>query len=183
LWSFTTGGQILSSPAIGADGTVFFASLDGNLYALQPDGSERWRFHTGGVTDSSPVLDESGNLYLTVGACILSFDRNGKKRWDDCSPVTIDGAPAVAASGAVYCPLPWRRLVAFQNNRPELWNFSTDANITTSPVIDSSGTIYVCDGKFLYAINSANGLAPPAKSSWPMFRANARHTGRVQSVN
>ena len=24
---------------------------------------------------------------------------------------------------------------------------------------------------------------PLAKSSWPMFRANPRHTGRVQSVN
>jgi len=31
-------GQILSSPAIGSDGTVFFTSLDGNLYALKPDG-------------------------------------------------------------------------------------------------------------------------------------------------
>jgi hypothetical protein len=41
----------------------------------------------------------------------------------------------------------------------------------------------VCDGQYLRAINSTNGLAPPAKSSWPMFRANARHTGRVQSVN
>ena len=57
------------------------------------------------------------------------------------------------------------------------------ANVAASPVIDGGGTIYACDGKFLYAINSTNGLAPPAKSSWPMFRANARHTGRVQSVN
>jgi len=118
-----------------------------------------------------------------VGACVLSVDRNGKKRWDCCSPVTINATPAVAGGGAVYFSAPWRSLFAFQNDHTDLWHFSTDANITTSLVIDGSGTIYVCDGKFLYAINSANGLAPPAKSSWPMFRANARHTGRVQSEN
>jgi outer membrane protein assembly factor BamB len=183
LWSFTTGGQIISSPAIGTDGTVFFTSLDGNLYALRPDGSECWRLHTGGATDSSPALDENGNLFLAVGACIWSVDRNGKKRWDWCSPVTIDASPAVAAGNAVYFSAPWRSLFAFQNDRADLWHFSTEGNLTTSPVIDGGGTIYVCDGKYLYAINSTNGLAPPAKSSWPMFRANARHTGRVQRVN
>jgi len=26
-------------------------------------------------------------------------------------------------------------------------------------------------------------LGPPTKSSWPMFPADARHTGRVQSAN
>jgi len=34
----------------------------------------------------------------------------------------------------------------------------------------------------LHAINSADRLAPPAKSSWPMFRANARHIGRVATT-
>jgi outer membrane protein assembly factor BamB len=120
---------------------------------------------------------------MTVGACILSVDRNGKKRWDWCSPVTIEGAPAVAASGAIYFPAPWRSLFAFQNDHTDLWHYSTDGNLSTSPVIDGDGTIYVSDGKFLYAINSTNGLAPPAKSSWPMFRASARHTGRAQNVN
>ena len=182
-WSFTTGAPIISSPAINSDGTIYFTSTDGNLYTLRPDGSEQWRLRTGGTTESSPVLDASGNLYLAVGACILSVDRNGKKRWDWCSPVAIDATPAVAANDEVYFSAPWRSLFAFQNDRTVLWRFSTEANLVASPVIGNDGTIYVCDGPFLHAINSTNGLAPPAKSSWPMFRANARHTGRVQSVN
>jgi len=180
-WSFSTGGPIVSSPAIGSDGTIYFTSTDGNLYALRPDGSELWRLHTGGATESSPVLDENGNLYLAVGPCILSVDRNGKKRWDWCSPVPIDATPAVAADGAIYFAAPWRSLFAFQNDRTDLWHVSTIANIIASPMIGNDGTVYVCDGQFLYAINSTNHLAPPAKSSWPMFRANPRHTGRVQN--
>ena len=183
LWSFATGGPIISSPAVGMDGTVFFTSLDGNLYAVGPEGSERWRLHTGGTTESSPVLDEKDNIYLAVGACIWSVDRNGKKRWDWCSPVAIDASLAVAADGAIYCPAPWRSLFTFRNDRKELWRFSTDGNLSASPVIDAGGTLYLCDGINLRAINSTNGLAPPAKSSWPMFRADARHTGRVQNVN
>ncbi len=33
-WSFQTGNQVHSSPAIGADGTVYVGSYDGKLYAI-----------------------------------------------------------------------------------------------------------------------------------------------------
>ncbi|MEE8190573.1 MAG: PQQ-binding-like beta-propeller repeat protein, partial [Candidatus Scalindua sediminis] len=33
-WSFTTGGAIKSSPAIGLDRTIYFGSSDGNFYAV-----------------------------------------------------------------------------------------------------------------------------------------------------
>jgi outer membrane protein assembly factor BamB len=185
LWSFNTGGQIISSPAVGMDGTVFFTSLDGNLYALGPEGSERWRLHTGGTTESSPVLDENENLYLAVNTCVWSVDRNGKKRWDWCAsayPIKA-AAAAVAANGLVYFSVTWRNLFAFRSDGAELWHLEMLDSLVASPVIDGSGTIYICDSASLRAINSTNGLAPPAKSSWPMFRANARHTGRAQNVN
>jgi outer membrane protein assembly factor BamB len=184
-WTFLSGGEIISSPAIAADGTIYFTSTDGNLYALHPDGTERWRFSTGGVTEgvteSSPVLDETGNIYLAVGPCIVSVGPDGKKRWNWCSSVSINAAPAVAASGGIYCSAPWRRLFAFRQDRAELWHVDTELNLSASPVIGDNGNIYACDGKWLYAIVPPGNPAPPAKSSWPMFRADARHTGRVRN--
>jgi hypothetical protein len=54
-------------------------------------------------------------------------------------------------------------------------------------VVADNGSIYISATYNLYgfshAMNSTNQLVPPAKSSWPMFRANAQHTGRVQKVN
>jgi len=35
----------------------------------------------------------------------------------------------------------------------------------------------------LYAVTPPGSPAPLAKSSWPMFRGNPRHTGRVPTVN
>ena len=37
LWEFKTGGGVLSSPAIGSDGTVYFGSVDNKLYAIKTD--------------------------------------------------------------------------------------------------------------------------------------------------
>jgi len=34
-WSYTTSGAVVSSPAIDADGTIYFGSIDGNLYAIK----------------------------------------------------------------------------------------------------------------------------------------------------
>jgi outer membrane protein assembly factor BamB len=183
LWSFTTGAPIISSPAINSDGTIYFTSTDGNLYALRPDGSELWRLHTDGATESSPVLDDNGNLYLSVNPWNVSIGPDGKIRWRWGTAVPVDASPAVAANGEIYFPAPWRRLFALQRNGTELWHVDTTGNLVASPVIGADGTVYVSDGRFLCAINSTNGLAPPAKSSWPMFHADVRHTGRVQIVN
>jgi outer membrane protein assembly factor BamB len=178
-WSFTTGGQIISSPAIGRDGTVYFTALDGNLYALRADGTERWRLHTGGATESSPVVDKDGNVYVSVNECLFSFTREGTNRWAWCGALDNTGAVAIAADGLVYFPKPWRALSALKPDGTEQWLAGTIWNISSSPIIGNDGTIYVRDARCLYAINSTNSLAPPAKSSWPMWRANARHTGQV----
>ena len=34
LWKFETGGPVISSPAIGSDGTVYVGSFDKKLYAI-----------------------------------------------------------------------------------------------------------------------------------------------------
>jgi outer membrane protein assembly factor BamB len=59
-----------------------------------------------------------------------------------------------------------------------LWEFVTGSSVASSPAIGSDGTVYVGSfNKKLYAIKSdSKGLA---KSPWPMFGQNARHTGRV----
>ena len=37
LWEFETGGYVISSPAIGSDGTVYVGSSDNKLYAIKTD--------------------------------------------------------------------------------------------------------------------------------------------------
>jgi hypothetical protein len=47
-WSFATAGTVGDS-AIGSDGTIYVGSADHNLYAVNPDGSQKCKFMTGGT--------------------------------------------------------------------------------------------------------------------------------------
>jgi len=65
-WTFVTGGYVGSSPAIGADGTIYIGSRDTNVYAINPDGSKKWEFATGGDVKSSPAIGADGTIYVAV---------------------------------------------------------------------------------------------------------------------
>lgn len=39
-WTFQTGNNVNSSPAIGVDGIIYVGSDDAKLYAVNPDGTE-----------------------------------------------------------------------------------------------------------------------------------------------
>ena len=182
-WSFTTGGPITSSPAIGSDGTVYFTSTDGNLYALKTDGTERWRLHTDGFTESSPVLDALGDIYLAANYARTGVSADGKKNRDYGSPLLIDFSPAATANSLVCSAVAWGNLAAFDAQGRIIWSVDMSTNgiiPNSSPAIGADGVIYVGDGRTLYSFAATNA-APLAKSPWPMFRANARHTGRVQN--
>ena len=40
--------------------------MDGTLYALNPDGTLRWKFATGGNIESSPAIGEDGTIYFAA---------------------------------------------------------------------------------------------------------------------
>ena len=118
-WSFPTNDHIYSSAALGEDSNgktnaVYFASADGNIYALRPDGTLAWRYDTGDAVRSSPVLgrSEDGKDILYVGSgngflyAINAAD--GSLRWRyDTTPSDseladrndLNGSPALGQTG------------------------------------------------------------------------------------
>jgi outer membrane protein assembly factor BamB len=177
-WTFLTGAEVTSSPAIGEDGDVYFSSTDGNLYRLKADGTERWHCRIGGGSDGSPVLTDDGNVAIAAGQKNIFISPAGTILWSSESPCWIDETPAVAL-GTVCFSAPWRRLGAIQPTSTRiLWEGPALQNLSSSPVITSQGRIYFCCGPYVQALQPPVALLP-AKSTWPMFRANPRHTGRV----
>ena len=181
-WKFATGAPIEISPTIAADGSVYFGSTDGNLFALRPDGTERWRLHTSSYTSASPVLDAAGNLYLAASKDHLSVAPDGKLRWTFGSDVPMDMAKLIAADGRIYGSVPWLHLGVSDRNGKLAWGFKMENNLQSAPNLGCDGMIYGTDGIFLYALRPSNP-AVLEKSSWPMWRANPQHNGRVQKGN
>jgi len=178
-WKFLTGAEIDISPTIAADGTVYFGSTDGNLYALHPDGTEAWRLRTGSFTASPPVLDADGNLYLAASRKHISVTPEGKLRWEHGTDVPMDMAELVAANGWIYCVVPWLHMGFSDREGKFDWGYQLSFNASAAPNISSTGIIYACDGQYIYALQPAKPAALE-KSTWPMWRANPQHTGRVQ---
>ena len=106
-----------------------------------------------------------------------------------CPPASTTARPSpvttAAVTGRVYWSRPWRTLQAFDATHADtgdaavLWTAATEFNLSSSPVVGADGMVYFMGDSYLYAVSPVGPGLPPAKSSWPMFRANARHTGRV----
>jgi outer membrane protein assembly factor BamB len=63
MWSYTTGGDVASSPAV-ANGVVFVGSYDDNVYALDAvTGALVWSYATGDMVVSSPAVAD-GMVYV-----------------------------------------------------------------------------------------------------------------------
>lgn len=60
---------VVTTPAVGGDGTVFVGTQDGKLYAISPPESgtsavAKWSFQTGDKVHSSPTIGADGTVYV-----------------------------------------------------------------------------------------------------------------------
>lgn len=107
-----TGGWVKAPPAIGSDGTIYLIASEYTitnnqyrLYAINPDGTLKWKteyiLHGG----SAPLISSEGTIYITGFDRLYSIDQNGSIKWEydlpsksgsDASP------PVVGADGTLY---------------------------------------------------------------------------------
>ena len=71
-----------SSPAVGADGTIYVGSFDQNLYAIKPGGTQKWRFTTGGFVFSSPAVGADGTIFVgSMDQNLYAIKPDGTQKW------------------------------------------------------------------------------------------------------
>jgi outer membrane protein assembly factor BamB len=160
-WSFETGVTCTcteTSPAIGRDGTIYFASGE-ILYALYADGSVRWTYESVYDIVGPPAVSPDGVVYFPSGA-LIAVDANGSLLWQ--SPLFApQGTPAIGVDGTIYVnsasPI---HLYAFTPNGALKWRYrvvgGSDPGLASSPAIDVDGTIYV--GETVDVGGEADGL-------------------------
>ena len=154
IWQFSTGDRsdtdlrrpsITNAPAVGADGTIYVSSTDNFFYALNPDGSLKWRTATDGYSDSSTAaVAPDGIIYFgTLTGNIYALNPDGSIRWTTAlgnSPYVA--APAIAADGTIYIKQVAGELRAISNTGTELWNYTIPGEGSyAGPAITTDGTI------------------------------------------
>ncbi len=152
------GSPNSKSPAIGPDGTIYFASADGHLYAFGPDGTQKWRFTfpTEGL-DSTPAIGADGTIYLGGYNVFAAITPNGSLKWQyPLNDYTFVGSsPAIDPDGTtIYFASSSGLLYALDTANGSLkWKYLRGGgNWESSPAIGPDGTIYIGGYGSLHAV-------------------------------
>ncbi|MDP8248014.1 MAG: PQQ-binding-like beta-propeller repeat protein [Candidatus Tritonobacter lacicola] len=159
-WSYDTGGTVTSSPSVGSDDRVFIGSHDGNLYAINSDGSLGWTYDTGYDIRSSPSLGADSEVYvgsLNPGS-FYRLNSNGSLSWSYNADY-VRSAPLTGGSDELYFGSNDGNLYAINSDGSLGWTYSSGDYISSSPALGYYGEIYFgSEDHRLYALTPAGGL-------------------------
>lgn len=177
--------SITDSPTIGDDGTIYVPieialpmPIETRLYAVNPDGTEKWRYVPAQGSLSAAAIGPDGTIYVNDTSLYALSPDNGSELWsfeipggDEHILMGTHAAPVVDANGVVYMPtyysdydpvtFKWTfegLVFAINPDGSEKWRLTTNtvgaAVNSSSPAIGGDGTIYLAseDGH-LYAIS------------------------------
>jgi outer membrane protein assembly factor BamB len=176
MWSFEADKPVYySSPALAPDGTIYFGTGifihtdSGSLYALNPDGTLKWKreldlfpsqVYPKGDNGYSPTIGSDGTVYIQgATSALYAFDPQGTRLWKydsyDDYPVGFEvgqRTPAIGLDGTLYVSAD--ALYALFPDGTRKWRFQADWGCRASPAIGPDGTIYVMGGQDkLFAVN------------------------------
>jgi outer membrane protein assembly factor BamB len=157
-FKFSTGGEILSSPA-ALGSRVYFGSRDKRVYCVDAlRGDILWSCETGGAVTSSPSLMENRLFIGSCDWCIYCIDAlTGRQIWNFKTGGTVESSPVVYGnrvySGcgdyALYC----LDIASGQ----KIWEYKTGGTLMSSPSIQK-GRVYI--GSFdqnLHCLDAESG--------------------------
>ena len=156
-WSFTTGSDVYSSPAV-ADGKVYIGANDGKIYCLNAaTGALIWTYKTGIDARSPAVAD--GRVY--VGSWddkVYCLDAaTGASLWNFTTGGGVYSSPAVAG-GKVYVGSYDSKVYCINAiTGAFIWSYTTGGLVYSSPAV-ADGKVYVGSRNGnLYCLNAVEG--------------------------
>ena len=152
-WRFQMEDGSHSGIAIGADGTIYVGDHTGLFYAVNPDGTEKWRFQTTGFTihSAGPTIAADGTIYIGsqgiggVGKGLHALNPDGTERWFFPTVSHVYGSVALDEDGTIYMGTRASIIYALDPDGREVWQFGGVSETTyfgASPAIGHDGRLY-----------------------------------------
>ena len=162
-WVFAANdSDIKSSPAVAAEGTVYFGSDDGRREAEKHEGSCCGGRGSKGMSGRRRRLVSTG-LYTSLQVV-------GCTRWDwnagsivcskDLGGLPAESSPAIGSDGTVYIGSYYNHLYALTPGCVEKWKVQTGGDVDSSPAVGPTGRVYVgSDDNKVYAVEPSGTVA------------------------
>jgi|WetSurMetagenome_2_1015567.scaffolds.fasta_scaffold129035_1 outer membrane protein assembly factor BamB len=171
-WDYIIDAQIIMSPLIAKDGTIYFVSYSANtfLIALNPDSSLKWKIDLGKYINPFMLnIDLNGQLYAAAEKSLFCISPNGQVLWSMEDQRINDGGSGISFSPdgkILFIPgNPVSILAIDIINRSIKWTFG-DKTLSSPPMVDCNGNVYFVPLSnantdtisYLYSINLSGTL-------------------------
>ena len=104
-WTYTAGGAI-EARVVAADGTLYVASRDGTLAAVDPSECEgtceaSWETKVGGLLRQAPAIGDGRAFVVDDGGYLVALDAaTGRRLWSTTQP-SYAGTPALVGEALI----------------------------------------------------------------------------------
>ena len=143
----------------GPNGWVYAGCDDFHVYAIDPEGTIRWRTMTGCCVWTAACFGPDDTVYLvSFDFHLYAFDMfTGAVKWTRNMKNFVVSSPMLAPDGTLYLGSFDRKLYAIDSTNGSLkWSMETGGPIYGTPAVDDRGYLYVgsSDGN-VYCIDPA----------------------------
>ena len=196
-WIFSDNGNPLgnklSAPSIAADGIIYIGSDTGWLYAINPDGTLKWKFTTDtGHWVGTPAIDDSGIIYFSTSYNLVdqkkdylyAINPDGTVKWRyevanwGSFSTTSLGPNGTVYTYAIYIPSFNNTLYAVNPDGTLKWQKYYRPG--TLPVVGPDGTIYFNNVYVgLEAIDPDTGVLKWFQHIYPSLKPSVSKDGLI----
>lgn len=162
-WSYYVGGALKYGVTSSPDGSVLYVpSTDGYLYALNNDGTLKWKSKKPVYATNACAVGDNGVIY--VGGTDYNLyalnPADGSQVWARRVYGKITTSAAIGWDGSIYFGSADLNFYALDPDGNIRWTYWVRDTVYSSPIIDLEGkVIFGTPSGNVFALNASNGAA------------------------
>ena len=145
---YDPGQHTAEQPSVGADGTVYVGSGSwhgGHVTAVNPDGTLKWAFPTGGFVGHPIAIGADGTVYAaSLDHNLYAIDPDGGLQWKFDTGDYLIAGPAIDADGTIFVSTNNGSLYAIGPDGRRKWTAPEGGQGALA--IGADGTVYIGPG-------------------------------------
>lgn len=158
-WSLDYEHNFMGNPTVGPNGTLYATTNDGYLYAINPNGTVKWRYIDKNDWCTDAAIDHIGNVYYGTSFenSVYCLSPNGSLNWKYRTDYGINYCPVISDGGTIYARST-HYLIALNPDKTEKWKIWITDWGGGNPSLAPDGTIILSGGQeYITAINPEDG--------------------------
>ncbi|MDO4757559.1 MAG: PQQ-binding-like beta-propeller repeat protein, partial [Parabacteroides sp.] len=156
----------------------------GAILALNPDGTEKWKYQTAGeIPDGGVVLAADGTVYANGGckpsAGLVALNSDGTLKWHYQTDENVQTSPVLDDRGYIHFVAADATYYVLKPDGTLFSSLKLGDSTISSPVMDAYGNLYIAvikDGVETMVCASSKASSYAMDSPWPMRGQNPQRT-------